>query len=97
MVYFKKLIKLELFWILLLTPIFIDFFISLLNGNLEPLSPTRYLNKILLVLRANISYYATIVAIGLSYMKYLSDEKEHEENKKIFKNKYLQRKLKPIN
>jgi hypothetical protein len=94
MVYFKKLIKLELFWILLLTPIFIDFFISLLNGNLEPLSPTRYLNKILLVLRANISYYATIVAIGLSYMKYLSDEKEHEENKKNFQEQILAEEIK---
>lgn len=94
MVYFKKLIKLELFWILLLTPIFIDFFISLLNGNLEPLSPTRYLNKILLVLRANISYYATIVAIGLSYMKYLSDEKEHEENKKDFQEQILAEEIK---
>ena len=89
MVYFKKLIKLELFWILLLTPIFIDFFISLLNGNLEPFSLTRYLIKILLVLKVNISYYATIVAIGLSYMKYLSDEKEHEESRKEFQEKLL--------
>lgn len=94
MAYFKKLIKFGLFWILLLTPIFVDFLISWLNGTLEPLSLTRYLIKILLVLKVNISYYATIVAIGLSYMKYLSDEKEHEESRKELQEKLLREEIK---
>lgn len=94
MTYFERLTKLKLFWILLLIPIFIDFLISCVSGNLEPLSLTRYLNKILLVLKVNISYYATIVAIGLSYMKYLSDEKEHEENRKKLQEKLLREEIK---
>lgn len=94
MAYFKKLIKFGLFWILLLTPIFVDFLISWLNGTLEPLSLTRYLIKILQVLKVNISYYATIVAIGLSYMKYLSDEKEHEESRKELQEKLLREEMK---
>ena len=94
MTYFERLKKLKLFWFFLLTPIFIDFLISGISGTLEPVSLTRYLNKLLLVLKVNISYYTTILAIGLSYMKYLSDEKEHEENRKELQEKLLREEIK---
>ena len=94
MIYVKRLLKFKPFWFLIAFPILTDFLISLINGNIIPIIPLRYFNKILLIIKMNISYYATIFAIGLSYMKYLSDEKEHEENKKIFQEQLLREEIK---
>lgn len=79
MSYLKNLIKSFWFWFFLAIPILIEFLISCISGNLYPVSFLRYLNKGLLVVKVNISYYASIFAIGLSYLKYLSDKKDQEE------------------
>ena len=83
MSYLKKLMKNVWFWFwfFLAMPFFIELFINWIGGNLEPYSLLRYLNKILLVVKVNISYFASIVAIGLSYKKFLSDKKDQEERK----------------
>lgn len=94
MIYVKRLLKFKTFWFLIAFPILTDFLISLINGSFIPIIPLRYFNKILLIIKMNISYYATIVAIGLSYMKYLSDEKEHEENKKNFQEQLIREEIK---
>lgn len=91
---FKKLVKSKLFWGLCCFPLVLDLLISINNHILGEFEFQRYFNKFLLILKMNISYYASIVAFGLAYLKFLSDEQQREENIKKFREELKQQKVK---
>ena len=94
MEYIKKLIKSKLFWGLLFFPLILDLLISINNHTLGKFEFQRYFNKFLLILKMNISYYASVVAFGLAYLKFLSDEQQREENIKKSREELKQQKVK---
>lgn len=63
----------------MLFPLILEIFISLNNHTIAPVELQRYFNKFLLIVKMNISYYASIVAFRLAYLKYLSDEQQRAE------------------
>ena len=90
----KKLVKSKLFWGLCFFPLVLDLLISINNHTLGEFEFHRYFNKFFLILKMNISYYASIVAFGLAYLKYLSDEQQREENIKKYREELKQQKVK---
>lgn len=60
-------------------PLILELLISYNNNTLGKFEGKRYFNKFLLILKMNISYYASVVAFGLAYLKFLSDEQQREE------------------
>lgn len=79
MEHFKKFINSKLFLCFMLFPLILELLISFNNHTMEPYELQRYINKFLLILKMNISYYASIVAFRLAYLKYLSDEQQRAE------------------
>lgn len=94
MEYIKKLAKSKLFWCLVFFPLVLDLLISINNHTLGEIEFHRYFNKFLLILKMNISYYASVVAFGLAYLKFLSDEEQREENIKKSREELKQQKVK---
>ena len=76
---FKKLVKSKLFWGLCFFPLVLDLLISINNHTFGEFEFQRYINKFLLILKMNISYYASVVGFGLAYLKFLSDEQQRVE------------------
>lgn len=75
----KKLVKSKLFWGLCFFPLVLDLLISINNHTLGEFEFQRYSNKFLLILKMNISYYASVVGFGLAYLRFLSDEQQRVE------------------
>lgn len=77
-----KSIKLKVFVCLVCLvcfPLILELLISYNNNTLGKFEGQRYFNKFLLILKMNISYFASVVGFGLAYLKYLSDEQQREE------------------
>lgn len=75
-------------------PLILELLISYYNNTLGKFEAQRYFNKFLLILKMNISYYASVVAFGLAYLKYLSDEQQREEYIKKSREELKQQKVK---
>lgn len=74
-----KSIKSKLIVCLMLFPLILELLISLNNYTIESFEVQRFINKILLIIKMNINYYASVFAFALAYSKYLSDEQQRVE------------------
>ena len=75
-------------------PQLIEFFISFNNNTVPPFEIQRYMNKFLLVVKMNISYYTSIAAFALAYVTYLSNAKQREKDEKKYQDQLIQEQIK---